>query len=145
MESSFISNSITESEIINIIENVNKPIVFNVFAKNMVMYSRRTLLTNFNKYMNLDNRKHAYIKETLKGKNFEVKEDPNGTTIFNDVYFNYINILNKINDDKILFYYINNLDLTINDIKLLLENKFENYDLGFLDKKTIFKVGDIRD
>lgn len=145
VNSAILSNSITEGEIISIVNNVNKPIIFNVFGKNMVMYSRRTLLTNFNKYMKLDDIKNVYIKETLKDKTFEVKEDSNGTTIFNDVYFNYMSIINKLNDNNILFYYINNLDLKPSEIKSLLENKFENYDLGFLNKKTIFKVGDIND
>ena len=145
VSSAVLSNSITEQEIIDIINNVNKPVIFNVFAKNMVMYSRRTLLTNFNKYMNLNNVNNVYIQETLKGKIFEVKEDNNGTTIFNDTYFNYINIIDKINDNNIMFYYINNLDLNIEEIKLLLSGSYKEFDSGFLEKKTVFKVGDLRD
>jgi len=143
--SAVISNSLCESEIINIIDNVKKPIIFNVFAKNMVMYSRRQLLTNYNEYYNLDKTNHVFIEETFKGKTFEVKEDNNGTVIFNDLYFNYLNILPKLNDNNILFYYINNLDLEPNEVKDLLNNKYKNADDGFLNKKTIFKVGDIRD
>lgn len=143
--SAVISNSLCESEIINIIENVKKPIIFNVFAKNMVMYSRRNLLTNYNEYYDLDKTNNVYIEETFKGKTFEVKEDKNGTVIFNDIYFNYLNIIPKLNDNNILFYYINNLDLTPNDIKDVINNQFNQSDDGFLNKKTIFKVGDIRD
>lgn len=143
--SAVVSNSLCENEVINIIENVKKPIIFNVFAKNMVMYSKRKLLTNYNEFYNLDKTNHVFIEETFKGKTFEVKEDENGTVIFNDLYFNYLNILSKLNDDNILFYYINNLDLEPNDIKKLLDNKFKKFDDGFLNKKTIFKVGDIRD
>lgn len=143
--SAVISNSLCEDEIINIIEKVKKPIIFNVFAKNMAMYSRRKLLTNYNDFYNLKNINHAFIEETFKGKTFEIKEDDNGTVIFNDFYFNYLNILPKLNDNNILFYYINNLDLTPNAIKDLLDNKFNRCDDGFLNKKTIFKVGDICD
>lgn len=145
VSSAVISNSLCESEIINIINNVKKPIIFNVFAKNMVMYSRRKLLSNYNKYYNLDSRNEICIKETFKGKKFKLKESEFGTVIFNDLYFNYLNILPKLNNENILFYYINNLDLSIEDIKKVLNNKFENADDGFLNKKTIFKVGDIRD
>lgn len=144
VDSAVLSNSLTKEEIISIINNVKKPIIFNVFGKNMVMYSRRTLLSNFNKFMNLDQINNAYIKETMKGKTFEIKEDSNGTTIFNDVYFNYTNIINELETNNILFYYINNLDLSVNDIKSLLKDEFKNCDLGFLNKKTIFKVGDIK-
>ena len=111
----------------------------------MVMYSRRNLLTNYNEYYKLNTEKDVLIKETFKGKKFEVKENNYGTTIFNDIYFNYLNILPELNDNNILLYYINNLDLEVSEIKKLLNNEFDNYDLGFLNKKTIFKVGDIRD
>lgn len=145
VESAVISNSLCESEIINIINNVDKPIIFNVFAKNIAMYSRRNLLSNFNNFYNIDQANDVIIKETFKGKKFEVKEDNNGTVVFNDLYFNYMSILPKLKDRNILFYYINNLDLNISDIKALINNKYKNYDDGFLNRKTVFKVGDIRD
>lgn len=145
MESAVVSNSLCEKEIIDITNNVDKPIVFNVFAKNMVMYSRRKLLSNYNKYFNLENRDEIIIRETFKGKKFLLKESEYGTVIFNDLYFNYLSILPKLNDNNILFYYINNLDLNVNDIKRILMGEKINSDDGFLNKKTIFKVGDIRD
>lgn len=145
VDTAVVSNSLCENEIINIIDNVKKPIIFNVFAKNMVMYSRRHLITNYNNFYNIKSDKHVLIEETFKGKTFEVKEDKNGTVIFNDMYFNYLNIIPKLNDNNILFYYINNLDLTPNDIKDVINNQFNQSDDGFLNKKTIFKVGDIRD
>lgn len=145
VDSAVISNSLCENEIIDIINNVKKPIIFNVFAKNMVMYSRRKLLTNYNNYYKLDKKDQIIIRETFKGKKFDLKETEYGTVIFNDLYFNYLSIIPKLNENNILFYYINNLDLQIEDIKKVLNNNFLNADDGFLNKKTIFKVGDIRD
>jgi collagenase-like PrtC family protease len=49
VSSAVISNEITKNEITDIVSGVKKPVVFNVFGKNMIMYSRRTLLSNFNK------------------------------------------------------------------------------------------------
>lgn len=141
VESAVISNSITLEEIIEIVNKAKKPIVFNVFAKNMIMYSRRTLLSNFNKFKGLDDIKNVYLKEKISDVVFKAIEDEFGTVIFNNKYFNYINIIDKLNDDNILFYYINNLDLSVNEIKELINDEFTDYDLGFLDKKTIFKVG----
>ena len=145
VDSAVISNSLCENEIIDIINNVKKPIIFNVFAKNMAMYSRRKLLTNYNNYYKLDNKDQIIIRETLKGKKFILNETENGTVIFNDLYFNYLSILPKLNENNIKFYYINNLDLQVEDIKKLLNNEYIDFDDGFLNKKTIFKVGDIRD
>ena len=145
VDSAVISNSLCENEIIDIINNVKKPIIFNVFAKNMVMYSRRKLLTNYNNYYKLDKKDQIVIRETFKGEKFDLKEAKYGTVIFNDLYFNYSSILPKLNTNNIKFYYINNLDLPVEDIKKLLNGNYINADDGFLNKKTIFKVGDIRD
>ena len=144
--SAVLSNSITESEIINIINNVTKPVVFNVLGKNMAMYSRRALLTNFNKYKNLKDKNKVLLKESIKGNTFLAKENEYGTILFDFLYFNYYSILKELNDNNIKYYYINNLDTDpkeiINFIKTgLMPNSY----LGFLNKKTIFKVGDKSD
>ena len=42
---------------------MDKKIILNVFGKNNIMYSRRTLLTNFNKYFKLKTNKQIILKE----------------------------------------------------------------------------------
>lgn len=139
--SAVISNEITSQEIKSIIEQVNKPLVFTILAKNQIMYSRRSLLTNFNKQYNIDNQENVIIKENISKNSFKVVESDKGTVLFNDEYFNYIDYAKTLDDKKVLYYLILNLDLDKYLIKEILENKeFGNH--GFLDKKTVVKMKD---
>jgi hypothetical protein len=137
-----ISNELTFDEIKDIVDKANKQVIFNVFGKNMIMYSRRSLVSNFNNYANIDNYNDVNIKE--KNVNFHLKEDTYGTAVFNNEYFNYINILPKLNNDNILYYLIYNLDLPINEIIDIINGKEYGND-GFLNKKTTYKMKEYDD
>ena len=137
-----ISNELTFDEIKDIVDKANKQVVFNVFGKNMIMYSRRSLVSNFNNYANIDNYNDVNIKE--KNVNFHLKEDTYGTAVFNNEYFNYINILPKLNSDNILYYLIYNLDLPTNEIIDIINGKEYGND-GFLNKKTTYKMKEYDD
>lgn len=138
-DSALISNEITENEIKEILNKATKPLVLNVLAKNQIMYSRRTLLSNFNKYNNLDEIKDANINTNKNS--FYIKENEFGTVIFNNDYFNYIKLIDEIDDNKIKFYLVMNLDLKPEEIKEILDGKSFGND-GFLDKKTVYKMTD---
>ena len=71
VDSAVIGNEITSTEIESIIENASKPLVLNVLGKNQIMYSRRTLLSNFNKYNNLDNYNQLHFKCQGSFKNLQ--------------------------------------------------------------------------
>lgn len=137
-----ISNELTFEEIDEIINKANKKVVFNVFGKNMIMYSRRSLVSNFNSYASLDNYNDVDIKE--KNVTFHLKEDKYGTAVFNKEYFNYINILPKLNNDNILYHLVLNLDLTPNEIIDIINGKEYGND-GFLNKKTTFRMKEYDD
>lgn len=143
MDSAVISNELTKEEVKDIIDRVNKPIILNVFGKNMIMYSRRTLLTNFNKYYNLLEIRDSIIEEPITNNEFNIKEYDKGTIIYNNKYFNIINYLNELNDDNILFYliYPNGLDYVEID-KIINNNSNIVYDDGFMNRKTIYKLGE---
>ena len=59
-------------------------------------------------------------------------------------YFIYLKYFVGMNEEEKKSWKLN-LDLTPNDIKDVINNQFNQSDDGFLNKKTIFKVGDIRD
>ena len=142
--SAVISNEITSKEIEDIVNGADKPVVLNVFGKNMIMYSRRTLLTNFNKYNNLDEVNDVVLDETHTKNKFFAHETSNGTAVFNDEYFNYIDFSKSLDDSKIKYYLVYNLDLSINDIKEILEGKPYGND-GFLNKKTVYRMSEYTD
>lgn len=142
--SAVISNEITESEIMTILNNSIKPLVLNVFGKNQIMYSRRTLLTNFNKYNELDDYNDMILKESHTNNNFLARENNYGTIIYNNTYFNYVPLMNKIDDDKIKFYLIMNLDLKPEEINDVLKGASIGND-GFLNKKTVYRMSEYND
>lgn len=142
--SAFISNEITKGEIIDIVNNAHKPVVLNIFGKNQIMYSRRTLLSNFNKYQNLDDNKHMVLDVQNNDCTFEAKESDYGTVLFNNEYFNYLPIIKDLNDNNILFYYIANLDLVPEEIIEIINGKTFGND-GFLNKKTVYKMSEYTD
>lgn len=138
--SAVISNEITESEIDEIINKAHRPLVLNVLGKNQIMYSRRTLLTNYNKHAGIDNTNDCVIDTINNDTEFFVRESEYGTTIFNNTYFNYTSLMKKY-DSNILYYLIFNLDLSVDEIKNILEgSKFG--DDGFLNKKTVYKMAE---
>ena len=143
VDSAIISNELTCDEVSNILDKCSKPLILNVFGKNTIMYSRRTLLSNFNKKFDLYNENETILEESITNNEFLVKESDEGTLFFNNTYFNIVSYLNKFRDDKILYYLINTHDLNFNDIYSVIENKnIILSDDGFMNRKTIYKLGE---
>ena len=140
VDSAVISNELTLEEVKDIIEKSNKKLVLNIFGKNPIMYSRRTLLTNFNKNFNLDNSCENILREIITNNEFLVKESQKGTFIFNNKHFNIIPYLNNFNDEKILYYLIYPNDLKVQEVEEYINGKIDNTDDGFMNKKTIYKL-----
>ena len=64
------------------------------------------------------------------------------TYIFNNTYFNYVSLIPKY-EDKVMFFLVLNLDLSVGEIKDVIDGK--NYgDDGFLNRKTVFKLEDYK-
>lgn len=106
------------------------------------MYSRRTLLSNFNKHFELENRSNAILEESITNNEFLATENDKGTFIVNNKHFNLIPYLNEFNDDKILYYLIYPNGIDYNEmIKYINEETTDNTDEGFMNKKTIYKLG----
>lgn len=141
--SAIISNEITISEIDEIIENASKPLIINVLGKNQIMYSRRTLLSNFNKHAGIEPVNDCILDTQNNETTFFARESEYGTTLFNNEYFNYTKLMEKYKD-RIKFYLIMNIDLSVDDIKNILEGRVFGND-GFLNKKTVYKMAEYND
>ena len=139
--SAVISNELTKEEVSDILKSAQKPLVLNVFGKNPAMYSRRSLLTNFNTYYNLKMNKKVVINDKVTDKEFLSVESDKGTILFNNEYFNIINYLNYFDDNKILYYLIYPSELNVKEIDNIINNKSETkYSDSFMNKKTIYKL-----
>ncbi|MDD2505432.1 MAG: hypothetical protein PHF21_04110 [Bacilli bacterium] len=137
VDSAKISNELTKGEIEIIINKTTKPLVLPVFGYNEAMYSRRMLLTNFNRYKGYKMMKNGLLS-TNSNNEFNIIENANGTILFYKKPFNYIKIINNLNQDNILFYYID--ASKINNFKLEEMLNYNNSEEKFLNKKTIFKL-----
>lgn len=142
VNSAVISNELTNIEINEILNKSNKELIVNVFGKNPVMYSRRTLLSNFNKNFNLNNNKNVILNEQITKNTFNAIENEFGTILFNDTHFNLIPYLNEINNDKVLYYLIYPNGLNYSKMIEYINGNTEGTNDGFRNKKTIYKLGE---
>ncbi len=140
--SAVLSNELEKEEIRNMLSSAHKPLVFPVFGKNNVMYSRRHLLSNFNEYAGLEDINDVVLK-TKRGE-FFAHEEKNGTLLFANEYFNYIDFSSSIPEEQVLYYLFLNLDFSVSEIKEIIEGKNIG-NRGFLDKKTVYKMAEYDD
>ena len=140
VDSIVVSNDLTEDEIKYILDNANKKLVVNVFGLKTLMYSRRKLLSNYEKYHDLD--KKGKYNAKIDNKYFKIVENDFGTKFYAGKYYNGLKLLNL---DNVLYFWYDPIGLKKDEIlNIILNNDIKNIDTDtlFLDKKTYYKVGD---
>lgn len=140
VDSVIISSDITKDEIIYILSNTKKDLVVNVFGLNMLMYSRRTLLTNYSTHHQI-NPKHL-VDAQINDKGFRIYENAYGTVFYAK---NYYNALELIGQKNIKYYWYNPVFLTKEQIlKVVFQSNLSGIscDTGFLYQKTTYKLKD---
>ena len=141
-----ISSDITLEEINTILEKTNKPLVLFTFGKQMVMYSRRYLVSNYLKEYDLDLSDELIARETVSKHEFLLKENEYGTAVFDNKYLDYRSVLDNLDDSKIKYYLVDISNLSLDVVKNIINLKeVNNTTDGFLYKKTVYKVGDLDD
>ena len=143
-DSVVVSTDITKKEIEEILKKVEKEVCIFLFGLIPVMYSRRTLLTNFSKEFNIPTKNNVLIDEKISKNKFIMVENEFGTVGYQRNYYDGLELLNL---ENIKYFLVNPLFLSdkeqiqlISDIKnkkltLNLPN-----DKGFLYKETIYKL-----
>lgn len=132
-----ITSDIPYSEILEIQENTSMNVYYTVFGYLPIFYSRRSLLTNYFKYINKEMKDDKYyiFNKNLK---YLIKEREYGTIIYSPL----INLLNNISKLKNLNLVIDLSyfsDISIIDQFINKEKTTDNYQ-GFFDTKTIYKL-----
>lgn len=141
VDSVVVSSDLTKDEIENIVSLAKKEVVISVFSLKGLMYSRRNLIKNYHTYYKLPN--ENIINASIENKHFIAVDDELGTKFYAYPYYNALELLNL---ENVLFYWYNPIFLDKDKIiKLVIHNDITNIpnDKLFLDKKTIYKVGDI--
>ncbi len=142
-DSVVISTDITKEEIKLIIDKSTKNLVLNTFGFPLIMYSRRLLVSNFTKHIGATVTKEMTINEERKNQDFFLKENEYGTAIFYSIPFDYRSIIEEL-DYNLKYYLINTAYMDINTIKDVITGKVVDANRGFLDEKTIYRIGDIK-
>lgn len=140
VDSIVVSTDLSFDEIEYITEHVKKDVVIYTFGLKALMYSRRNLLNNYEEYYNLE--KDNEINTSINDKHFKVIESDFGTRIYAYPFY-YDERLKKLDHVLYNWYDVNTLDN--NKIIKVLNDNFSNIEVSnaFLDKKSVFKVGDL--
>jgi len=108
---------------------------------NQIMYSKRKLLSNYGKHYDIDVSKKEVITDTLGQIKFNIYEDKEGTIIYSDKVFYDKRILTL---ENVYFFYISSAFLKKEDVMAILNGNYKDISSGFLDKETVYKVGDLK-
>lgn len=140
-----ISTDITKKEMQEILDKTNKPLGIFSFGLIPIMYSRRTLLTNYQKFYNLENRNNEIITEKITNTPLKFVENEFGTIAYLNKFYNNLSLKhNNISFNLINTYGLDkdNFIELLNSIKLSLTPQFKNINIteGFLNEKTYFKL-----
>lgn len=141
VDSVFVSNELTKEELEEIDKNVVKPVVYHLFGYNQVMYSKRKLVSNYEDYYHLPYTNPLHITDKMGSVKFTLYEENNSTVGLSDKCA----VLDCQNLENVYYFYVNTAFLNLDTVMAFLHGKsLENIDNGFLEKKTVFKIGDIK-
>ena len=136
-----LSNEITRQDIKQIRGNTKSKLFCNVLGYNMLLVTKRRLITNYLTHINKEKEKDIYYLEEKVNKDKNIIVETGGVSV---IYSK--NIINVLDDEVVGYidYGIINLSLTDYNLDDVFNNKIE-VNTNFLDKKTVYKVGDIRE
>lgn len=142
-----INNDLTISELLGIQEKTNSNIYYFYIGKNSLMYSRRNLVSNYNKYYNLDNTKEYKLVEKVSKKILDIYEEEDGSVVYFDKIFCASKYIDRLNMNLIINF--TNIDSVSEKIILEEYDKTNLCDLidsdyYFLENDIKYKVGDIK-
>jgi len=143
VNSVLIGNEITQKEIEYIVNNSIKPICLHVYGHNQIMYSRRTLLTNWSKEFAIPYKEKNTIQDKATKIKFRVFENKYGTVMYSNTIYNGKKLF-QLNQAKIKYFYVNPTLVDNKQVIEFLHSKESalksNEDNGFLEKETIYKL-----
>lgn len=144
VDSIVISTDITKEEIDEILKKTAKPLVYVLYSLVPIMYSRRTLLSNFEKEFSTPKKNIVKLEEVVSKKSIIAVENEYGTIMYHD---KYLNGMSSIRDEKIMFYFLNPLFMEEKNITELIEDLLkqnqrnnEKEDEGFLNIQTTYRL-----
>lgn len=141
VDSVVISTDITTAETKEILKKVKKPLVVYAFGHVAIMYSRRTLLSNYNKHFKTNINNEITLKEGISKEEVKAIENIYGTVIYTNKPFNNL-ILRK--EDNILYNLVNSLYLSDEEVISIINSDSDisdTYPYKYLsEEETIYRI-----
>ncbi len=144
-----VSNELTYKELKKIRENTKSNLYYFLINKNIIMYSKRSLISNYYKNYNINSKNNLVVlNESLKKNKLILKEEQNQSVIYNYKTFCGNKYLDIIKDYD---YLIINLTLISEEESKIILNNINNKDLYsmiesdyyFLENEIKYKVKDL--
>jgi len=135
------SVDITDEETKEILDKTQKPLTLFTFGYVNIMYSRRTLLTNYNKNFGLNVPLTSDLEEKISHHKLRMVENAYGTVVYTGEPFNNLKVRGY---ENVLYNLINTVFLSTEEIINIIhsdDNLEEKYPYKYLSmEKTIFKL-----
>ncbi len=106
-----ISSEITKEDILSIYDKTKANIFYQIFGYRLMFYSKRNLISLYEKKNNALYPHEAYLKEATRNDYFPILENENGTLIYRSYLISYMEYLDEIKDLKYGFIESYLLDL----------------------------------
>ncbi len=142
-----VSNELTYHELEEIRNNTKSNLYYFYINKNIIMYSKRKLISNYNEFYNLKSKNNTYILNNSQ-KKLIIKEEKEQTIIYNYNAFcasKYMDVLKKYD-----FLIVNLSNMNKEESNIILNNISSNNlhelikcDYYFLENDIKYKVKDI--
>ena len=138
VDSVLVSTDITKEEMESILDGAKKPLVVPYFMLADAMYSRRTLLKNFQEEFALEKKRVETLHENIANIDFLGVENEFGTVLYAKKYIDY----RFFTHPNIAYSFINPLGLDKKTLEKVLngEKMSDISNTGFFDKKTYYRL-----
>ena len=138
VDSLLISTDITKEEMITILDQVKKPLVVPYFSLMDTMYSRRSLLNNYQEHFNLPKKQEEVLMEEGTKKEFLAVENDYGTVLYAKKFIDY----REIEHPNIYYSFVNPMHLNQEEIEKILNGEDASVlkDTGFLHQETYYRL-----
>ena len=142
-----INNDLTINELEEIQGKCESNLYYFYVGKNSLMYSRRNLVSNYNKHYSLDDTSNYELVEKVSKKKLDIYEEMDGSVVYFDKIFCASKYVDKLNMNLIIN--LTNIDSVSEEIILSEYDKTNLCDLidsdyYFLENDIKYKVGDIK-
>ena len=140
VDSVVVSSDLSKEEIKLVVKNANKKVVVFAFGLKALMYSRRNLVTNYEKHFKIE--ENNILDASINNKYFKFIESKEGTKVYAYPYYNALELLEL---DNVLYFWYDPILLDVENIIKVLHGDTKSIETSpiFLDKKTVYKVGDL--